>query len=89
MSMTPGDAQPSFTSLFEQLGLASDPESIANFIKKNHPLDEALHIYEAPFWTPQQAAMLKEDLGDDADWAIVIDQLNLALHGKPYDIARA
>ena len=86
--MTPGDAQPSFTSLFKQLGLASDPDSIAIFIRMHSPLDETLHIYEAPFWTHQQADMLKEDLVDDADWAIVIDQLNLALHGKPYDIAR-
>ncbi|WP_284335411.1 DUF2789 family protein [Comamonas sp. NoAH] len=87
MSMTPGDAQPSFTSLFEQLGLACDPDSIAQFIEKHRILHEALHIYEAPFWTSQQAAMLKEDLADDADWSIVIDQLNLALRERPYDLA--
>ena len=83
MSLTPGDSQPSFTSLFEQLGLESDPDSIARFIHQHRPLDEGVHIYEAPFWTPQQAMMLKEKLKCDDDWAIVVDQLNVALHEKP------
>ncbi|MGN1055271.1 MAG: DUF2789 domain-containing protein [Comamonas sp.] len=83
MSLTPGDSQPSFTTLFEQLGLESDPDSIARFIQQHQPLDEGVHIYDAPFWTPQQAMMLKEKLKCDDDWAIVVDQLNVALHEKP------
>lgn len=83
MSLTPGDSQPSFTTLFEQLGLESDPDSIARFIKQHAPLAEGVHIYEAPIWTPQQAMMLKEKLKCDDDWAIVVDQLNVALHEKP------
>lgn len=83
MSLTPGDSQPSFTALFEQLGLDSDPESIARFIQEHKPMDEAQHIYEAPFWSPQQAQLLKEKIKSDDDWAIVVDQLNVALHETP------
>ena len=83
MSLTPGDSQPSFTTLFDQLGLDSDPDSIASFIHQHRPMDETQHIYEAPFWTPQQAQLLKEKLKSDDDWAIVVDQLNVALHQKP------
>lgn len=83
MSLTPGDSQPSFTTLFEQLGLPSDPASIAQFLKQHTPLDDGIHLYEAPFWSPQQAMLLKEKLKCDDDWAIVVDQLNAALHEKP------
>lgn len=83
MSLTPGESQPSFTTLFEQLGLESDPDSIARFLKQHAPLDEGIHIYEAKFWTPQQAQLLKEKLKCDDDWAIVVDQLNAALHEHP------
>lgn len=82
-SLTPGESQPSFTSLFQQLGLDSDEVSIARFLKQHTPMDEGVHIYEAPFWTPQQAMLLKEKLKCDDDWAIVVDQLNAALHEKP------
>jgi hypothetical protein len=37
-------------------------------------------VQEAPFWTPAQAKALRDMLLDDADWAEVVDQLNLALH---------
>ena len=83
MTMNAGDSQPSFTSLFEQLGLDSDPDSIEQFIRDHRPLDEGVQLYEAPFWSEQQAAMLKERLKNDDEWAIVVDQLNAALHEKP------
>ena len=83
MSMTPGESQPSFTTLFEQLGLDSDPASIASFLKQHAPIEEGIDVYDAPFWTPQQAMLLKEKLKCDDDWAIVVDQLNAALHEKP------
>lgn len=83
MSLTPGVSQPSFTDLFDQLGLESDPESIKRFLKQHAPLEEGVHIYEAKFWTPQQAQLLKEKLKCDDDWAIVVDQLNAALQERP------
>lgn len=83
MFLNPGESQPSFTDLFNQLGLESDPDSIARFIQQHRPLPEGMEIYDAPFWSPQQGQLLKETLKCDADWAIVVDQLNAALHEKP------
>lgn len=65
--------------LFEQLGLKSDSASINSFIA-NHMLPEHMRVNEAPFWTPAQASMLKEALQVDADWALLVDQLNERLH---------
>jgi len=38
-------------------------------------------IADAPFWTPAQAAFLREKLNEDADWAELVDQLSAALRG--------
>ncbi|TDP71767.1 DUF2789 domain-containing protein [Roseateles toxinivorans] len=69
-----------FSDLFAQLGLPSDNESIRAFIDSHRPLPGNIKLADAAFWTPAQSALLKEQLKDDADWAEVIDQLNLALH---------
>jgi hypothetical protein len=37
---------------------------------------------DAPFWTPSQAGFLREEIIGDADWAQVIDELNVNLHGS-------
>jgi len=65
-----------FTELFEQLGLASDPASIKEFIGKHAPLAESIALEEAPFWSISQSTLLREELMLDADWAEIIDQLN-------------
>ncbi|QHD07486.1 DUF2789 domain-containing protein [Pseudomonas sp. R76] len=70
---------PTLETLFEQLGLESTPEAIDAFIDA-HPLTEDVKLIDAPFWTPQQAAFLKEELRDDAEWAIAVDELNQRLH---------
>ncbi len=70
---------PRFTALFSQLGLADDPAGIAGFIRAHAPLDPAVRLEDAPFWTPAQASLLREELQEDADWAEVVDQLNAAL----------
>ncbi|MET1114708.1 MAG: DUF2789 domain-containing protein [Comamonas sp.] len=70
---------PTFSALFAQLGLPDDNEGIAAFIREHAPLDSAILLPEAPFWTPAQARMLREGLGADAEWAPVIDQLNASL----------
>ena len=69
-----------FYELFDQLGLPSDDLSIRRFLRQHQPLDEGIALHEAPFWSEQQAAFLKEALKDDSDWAVVVDQLNVALH---------
>ena len=67
------------TELFAQLGLPSDPSSIGFFLVENSPLSDCLRLEEAPFWTTSQATFLLEKMQLDADWAGVVDQLNLAL----------
>ena len=71
-----------FSDLFAQLGLADDPASIRRFIADHAPLADGLRLEEAPFWSPAQAQLLREERIEDADWAIVVDQLNLALRGR-------
>jgi hypothetical protein len=68
-----------FCELFAQLGLPSDPPGIAAFIASHSPLADGVLLADAPFWTPAQATLLREQLLSDADWAEVIDQLNGAL----------
>jgi hypothetical protein len=70
-----------FTELFEQLGLPSDEASIVAFIGANRPLPEGVALADAAIWSPGQAQFLRESLAADADWAEVVDQLNLALRG--------
>ena len=82
-TLTPGESQPGFTELFAQLGLPNDEASIQQFIRPHHPLADDLQLHDAPFWSPQQAQMLKEKIRCDDDWAIVVDQLSLALRKAP------
>ncbi|HSI51014.1 MAG TPA: DUF2789 domain-containing protein [Ideonella sp.] len=69
-----------FHELFAQLGLPAEEADIRSFIHAHRPLPAGVPINEADFWTPAQAQLLKEQLKQDADWAEVVDQLNLALH---------
>jgi hypothetical protein len=71
----------SLPALFKQLGLPDDAASINAFISTHSPLPDACKLSEAPFWTPAQAALLREEILEDADWAEVVDQLNVRLHG--------
>ncbi|RMQ42627.1 hypothetical protein ALQ04_03541 [Pseudomonas cichorii] len=72
----------SLPNLFAQLGLDSDEDSIQNFVA-NHSLPDDVKLIDAEFWTPQQARFLKEELREDADWAPVVDELNVLLHKSP------
>ena len=67
-------------TLFDQLGEPSDLASIGRFIEAHRPLAGAVQLHEAPFWTPAQARFLCEAIRDDADWAPVVDELNVELH---------
>ena len=68
-----------FQELFAQLGLPSDAESIAQFIKMHSPLSGHIALPDADFWTLAQADFLRETLQEDADWANQVDQLSEAL----------
>lgn len=67
------------SALFAQLGLPDDAASIDRFIARHAPLDGAIPLAAAPFWTPAQAAFLREEIAEDADWAEVVDTLNARL----------
>jgi hypothetical protein len=68
-----------FSMLFAQLGLPNDGVRIRHFIQSHSPLNSDTRLEEARFWSAAQAALLKEELLHDSDWAMVIDQLSVAL----------
>lgn len=69
-------------NLFAQLGLPSEQAAVENFIETHSPLATDVLLSDAPFWRPAQAAFLREEILNDADWAEVIDQLNTRLHSR-------
>lgn len=66
-------------TLFQQLGLPSDQRSIEAFVA-SHPLPSETKLSDAAFWSPAQAALLREELLEDADWEPAVDELNALLH---------
>lgn len=66
--------------LFAQLGQASDDVAMAGFFASHGPLAGEVRLHEASFWTPSQAGFLREALNDDAEWAEIVDALNVELH---------
>lgn len=66
-------------ALFKQLGLAEDPAGIERFIGLHAPLPQDCPLADAAFWSPAQAAFLREEILEDADWAEVVDQLDVLL----------
>lgn len=78
----------SLHSLFDQLGLASDEHSIRKYCAENF-LDEGINLADAAFFTLHQSQFLSEGWHHDADWAIVIDQLNANLSKQAENFALA
>ena len=79
----------SMKELFAQLGLPHDEASIDAFIDQHHPLPMTTRLYDAPFWTASQAALIREKLSEDGDWAVLIDTLNVRLRARPDTAAMA
>ncbi|MCW2311625.1 DUF2789 domain-containing protein [Rhodoferax antarcticus] len=75
MNTTP----PHFGALFAQLGLPDDDESIAAFLVKHRSMARNMRLPDAPYWSASQASFLREALTQDAEWAVVVDQLSKAL----------
>lgn len=71
--------EPSMNNLFRQLGLPYGDDDIENFISRHH-LDQEQKLSEAAFWTPDQARFLSEAWDNDADWIVIVDELNVRLH---------
>ena len=70
-----------FSELFAQLGLPCGDAEIREFLAAHTPLNAEVSLPEAPFWTPAQQAFLRESVAQDADWAVLVDQLSAALRG--------
>ena len=68
-----------FSELFAQLGLPADERGIQQFLSAHRPVASDVALADAPFWSASQTAFLREQLLADADWAELVDQLNLAL----------
>jgi len=68
-----------FSELFLQLGLPADVEGIKHFLDSHRLRDSSVRLEDAPFWTKAQATLLRDEILQDADWAEVVDQLNVAL----------
>ncbi|MDO6443531.1 DUF2789 domain-containing protein [Marinobacter sp. 2_MG-2023] len=64
------------STLFDQLGLASDEKSIEAFTSRYSPLPREIALQDASFWSEGQSQFLEEGLEDDSDWAEVIDELD-------------
>jgi hypothetical protein len=65
-------------TLFQQLGLSSDPAAIENFIFNNH-LEESMPLDHAACWNAGQAQFIREALDQDSDWSEIVDQLDARL----------
>ncbi|AXR06948.1 DUF2789 family protein [Salinimonas sediminis] len=72
--------QPTMPELFEQLGLDSSDEAIEAFIDKHRGMNDSRHIEDAPFWSEGQKAFLAQAMQADAEWVVIIDELNVRLH---------
>lgn len=71
---------PTLQTLFDQLGLNSDQDSIDAFVEQHGPLADDVKVSEADFWTDTQQKFLKDQMQLDAEWAPAVDELNALLH---------
>ena len=72
--------EPNMQTLFAQLGEPDDEASIARFIEKHACQIDHMKLHEATFWSPAQAAFLRDAIQQDANWAAVVDALSVQLH---------
>lgn len=67
-------------TLFLQLGLPNAAEDIQAFIDQHrNKLPPAVALPDADFWTPAQAAFLRDAIQEDSDWCEVVDELDSRL----------
>lgn len=71
------------SELFLQLGLPADTQGVQGFLATHAPLAASIRLSDAPFWTPAQAALLKEKFLEDANWEHAVDELNLLIRAAP------
>lgn len=73
---------PTLSTLFAQLGLPNEQADIDSFVEA-HPLaSDDVYLSDADFWTEAQKKFLRDEIKEDAEWALVVDELNVLLHAK-------
>ncbi|MHC6803479.1 DUF2789 family protein, partial [Vibrio antiquarius] len=50
-----------------------------DFINEHRHKRASAPLHEASFWTSSQATFLKQAIEEDADWAELVDQLDVML----------
>lgn len=70
---------PSIETLFEQLGLEGSDQAVEAFVVQKGPIQKDVLLWNAEFWSPAQASLLKQMKEDDAEWAPVVDELDVML----------
>ena len=65
-------------TLFAQLGLPNDDNSINRFINE-HRLGKYIRIDQATFWSPTKALFIREAFEQDSEWSGIVDQLDSQL----------
>lgn len=75
--------QHTMKELFAQLGLPDNSMAIRAFVNQHSPLDPSIRLADADFWTPSQAAFLREVWRQDGEWVLVVDTLNALLREHP------
>ncbi len=73
--------QHSLSELFEQLGLSGKPQDIEQFVRQHQGELGRESLHQAPFWNDGQASFLRQAYEQDADWAELVDQLDVLLRG--------
>jgi len=71
--------QHGMVELFQQLGLGSSPQEMKSFINEHRHKRDSVPLHEASFWTSSQATFLKQAIEEDADWAELVDHLDVIL----------
>lgn len=74
------------SALFAQLGLDDSSAGIRRFVRTHAPLSDDVKLPDADFWTPSQAALLREKWKEDADWSQTVDTLNTMLRSPVRDL---
>lgn len=69
----------SLQTLFCQLGLADDAESINAFIELHGSLTSNIGLAESGIWNEAQAVFLTEAKEEDSDWCALVDKLDCLL----------
>ncbi|MGB4343747.1 MAG: DUF2789 domain-containing protein [Moraxellaceae bacterium] len=68
-----------FSDLFSQLGLPDDSASIDAFIAAHRSLAPDVALADATFWNASQRDFIRQEIIEDADWAELVDQLDVSL----------